>query len=188
MKEPQNLNICSAAEDRGGNRFLDLFYGSPTVCPLWARLVGTFFGTGLIRPGPGSWASVATVFLWWLVGRGIVPPWQLPALASLVILSISIGVPAASRISEASGVKDPPCVVIDEVAGQLIALIHVPLSLGALLAAFLLFRGFDIVKPPPIRQLERLPSGIGVVVDDLAAGIYAALAIQGILYFRILQK
>jgi phosphatidylglycerophosphatase A len=84
------------------------------------------------------------------------------------------------------GRKDPGCVVIDEVAGQLITLIAVPVSWKTLLAGFILFRAFDTTKPPPVRQLERLPEGTGIVVDDIGAGIYALVVMQVLLHYRVL--
>jgi phosphatidylglycerophosphatase A len=84
-------------------------------------------------------------------------------------------------------VKDPQFVVIDEVAGQLIALIGAPFGWKTLLAGFILFRGFDIVKPPPVRQLEALPEGTGIVVDDVAAGIYAFAVMHLLLHFGLLK-
>ena len=70
-------------------------------------------------------------------------------------------------MARATGLKDPQFVVIDEVAGQLITLIAVPLAWKSLWLGFILFRGFDIVKPPPVRQLEHLPEGAGIVLDDV---------------------
>ncbi len=75
----------------------------------------------------------------------------------LALLAVAVGIPAATQVSRASGIKDPQFVVIDEVAGQFIALVFVPVSWQSLLAAFILFRGFDMVKPPPLRRLEKLP-------------------------------
>jgi phosphatidylglycerophosphatase A len=97
------------------------------------------------------------------------------------------GIPAASRVAQAAAVKDPQFVVIDEVAGQLIALIAVPLAWKTFLAGFILFRVFDILKPPPVRQLERLPGGTGIVLDDVAAGIFAFLGIHLLLHFALLK-
>lgn len=148
------------------------------IAPLWARLVATFFGAGRLRPGPGSWGSLATVILWWLLTRVIAPDRQALAATGLAVLAILIGIPAATRVARASGLKDPQFVVIDEVAGQLITLIAVPVSWKSLLLGFILFRGFDIVKPPPVRQLERLPDGVGIVVDDVGAGLYALAVMQ----------
>ncbi len=77
--------------------------------------------------------------------------------------------------------------VIDEVAGQLITLIAVPVSWKSLVLGFILFRGFDIVKPPPVRQLERLPEGVGIVIDDVAAGVYALAVMQIVLRLGVLR-
>ena len=155
---------------------------------LWATLVATFFGVGRLRPGPGSWGSLATVLLWWLLSRWIAPTWQPAAAILLAFLAVAVGIPAATRVASAAGLKDPQFVVIDEVAGQLITLIAVPVSWKSLLAGFILFRGFDIVKPPPIRKLERLPEGFGIVIDDVAAGLYALAVMQVLLYFGVLPR
>jgi len=97
-----------------------------------------------------------------------------------------IGVPAATRVARSSATKDPQFVVIDEVAGQLIALIAVPLGWKTFLAGFILFRAFDIIKPPPVRQLERLPEGSGIVLDDVAAGVFALAVMHLLLHFGLL--
>jgi phosphatidylglycerophosphatase A len=109
-----------------------------------------------------------------------------PVAIALAILITLIGIPAATRVARASGSKDPQIVVIDEVAGQIIALIAAPLAWKTFLAGFILFRAFDIVKPPPVRQLERLPEGTGIVLDDVAAGIYACAGMQLLLHFGLL--
>jgi phosphatidylglycerophosphatase A len=158
---------------------------SAVKAPLWATLIATFFGAGRLRPGPGTWGSLATVILWWLLSRVIAPNWQAPAAITLSILVTLIGIPAATRVARASGLKDPQFVVIDEVAGQLITLIAVPVSWKSLLLGFILFRGFDIVKPPPVRQLERLPEGTGIVVDDVGAGLYALAVMQILRHFGL---
>ena len=144
---------------------------------LWAWTVATFFGAGLGKPGPGTWGSVATVLLWSAVAFLAHPATAtlFAVTAAIIVLSTALGVPAATIAARESGRKDPGFVVIDEVAGQAIAL------LGAvahptwqhILAALVLFRIFDITKPFPVRQLEKLPEGWGIVFDDLAAGLYA---------------
>ena len=154
--------------------------------PLWATLVATFFGTGRLKPGPGTWASLATVIVWKLASSRIPlanRTWATIIVAAAVTL---VGIPAATRVARSSGLKDPQFVVIDEVAGQLIALIAVPLTWKTFLAGFILFRAFDIMKPPPVRQLERLPEGTGIVVDDLGAGLYALAIMHLLLHFGIL--
>jgi len=161
---------------------------SNSPAPAWATLVATFFGVGRVRPGPGTWASAATVVLWWILSKGIPATSQPVAAALLAFLAIGIGIPAASRVARASGSKDPQFVVIDEVAGQLIALIAVPITWKCLLAGFILFRAFDIVKPPPVRSLERLPEGSGIVLDDVGAGLYALLCMHALLHFGILPR
>ncbi len=156
--------------------------------PLWASLIATFFGIGHMRPGPGSWGSAATVLLWWGGTRCIPSNAQLWVGIVMVVLVVMIGIPAATQVARASGAKDPQFVVIDEVAGQLIALMAVPVAWKSLLAGFILFRGFDIVKPPPVRQLERLPEGVGIVLDDVGAGLYALAAMQLLLHFGLLPR
>ncbi len=94
--------------------------------------------------------------------------------------ALAIGIPAATLVERESGREDPGHVVIDEVAGQWIALIDSRVNLSHLLAGFLFFRLFDIVKPWPARQLEGLPAGWGIMLDDVAAGVYALLLMQAL--------
>ena len=155
--------------------------------PLWATLAATFFGAGRLRPGPGTWGSGAAVLIWAVVGRWVPAQFQWVVLAALALLAIFIGIPAATRFARAWQTKDPQSVVIDEVAGQWITLLFAPVSWKTLLLGFILFRAFDILKPPPVRQLERLPEGTGIVVDDVAAGLYALLVMQLVLHFRLLS-
>jgi phosphatidylglycerophosphatase A len=152
-------------------------------CPLWATQIATFFGIGRLHPGPGTWGSATTVLLWAALAYAIPLPLRTPAGAALALLVILVGIPAATQVSRSFQKKDPQFVVIDEVAGQLITLIAVPISWKTLLAGFILFRAFDIVKPPPIRQLERLPEGTGIVLDDVAAGIFAFMVMHLLLHF-----
>jgi len=146
--------------------------------PVWASLAATFFGIGRLRPGPGTWGSLASALIWFAAGRALPPPFQTPVLAALIGIAIAVGIPAAARVAQASGSKDPQFVVIDEVLGQWLTFLFVPLTWKTLLAGFILFRGFDIVKPPPIRQLEKLPGGTGIVLDDVAAGVFALAVMQ----------
>ncbi len=165
--------------------------GSTSVrprAPLWAKLVATFFGTGLMHPGPGTWGSAATVLLWWIVSRWVPTSSQAVTAAGLALFAVLIGIPAATEISRATGLKDPQFVVIDEVAGQLIAFIAVPVTWKSVLLGFILFRGFDIVKPWPVRNLERLPEGTGIVIDDVGAGLYALAVMQIVLHFGWLPR
>ncbi len=154
--------------------------------PLWAWLVGTFFGIGTLRPGPGTWGSTATVLLWSLLAHFLPDPLRLPVIIVLAIVAISIGIPAATQVARASGRKDPQHVVIDEVAGQLITLIGCPLHWKAILCGLILFRIFDMWKPAPVRNVEALPEGTGIVLDDVVAGVYGLIVMQLLLHFGIL--
>lgn len=153
-----------------------------------ATAIATFFGVGRLRPGPGSWGSAATVLLWWLLSRITPLNSQIWVAAVLALAVIVIGIPASTRVARVTQVKDPQFVVIDEVAGQLIALIGAPVTWKSLLLGFILFRGFDILKPPPARQLEHLPEGFGIVLDDVAAGLYALICTQAALHFGFLPR
>ena len=155
--------------------------------PLWSTLIATFFGIGYMKPGPGTWGSAAGLLLWATLA------YRLPASArTLTIIILAgvvtlIGIPAATQVARAFTRKDPQFVVIDEVAGQLITLIAAPLTWKTFLAGFILFRAFDIVKPPPVRQLEKLPEGTGIVLDDIAAGLYALGVMQLLLHWGLLK-
>lgn len=155
--------------------------------PLWATLVATFFGIGRLRPAPGTWGSAATLLLWTGLAHALSPSLRTPLAVALAVLVTLIGIPAATRVARGAGVKDPQFVVIDEVAGQLVALIAVPLGWKSFLAAFILFRAFDIWKPPPVRRLEAIPEGAGIVLDDVAAGLYALATIHLLLHFGLLR-
>jgi phosphatidylglycerophosphatase A len=150
-------------------------------------LVATFFGIGRLRPGPGTWGSAATAILWSAIAYALPATLRLPVSTGLAFLVTLIGIPTATRVSRTTGAKDPQFVVIDEVAGQLVALIGVPFEWKSFVAAFILFRVFDILKPPPVRQLEAIPEGAGIVLDDVAAGLYALAVMHLLLHFGLLR-
>ncbi|MGI8771500.1 MAG: phosphatidylglycerophosphatase A family protein [Acidobacteriaceae bacterium] len=169
--------------------------GRPSAAPAtrktkWAWAAGTFFGVGLLQPGPGTWASVEAVALWYCAARlGVYSnsgwTFTTPTKTSYipydgllgfftflaVVLVTVIGIPAATRVARESGREDPGHVVIDEVAGQWTTLIVCHPDWLHALMALALFRLFDITKPWPIRKLEALPGGWGIMLDDLAAGL-----------------
>ena len=146
-------------------------------------MLATFFGVGYLRPGPGTYASAITVLLWWALSRFIASAWLIPAAVIASVAITLLGILPSTIVARESGQKDPGFVVIDEVAGQMIALIGVPLAWKYLLASFILFRGFDILKPFPLRRLERLPEGIGIMMDDVGAGVYALILLQLWIHF-----
>lgn len=144
----------------------------------WAWAIATFFGVGNLRPGPGTYGSAAAALLWFyllhLHPLAPIPRFAVTLAAALVVTLI--GIPAATRVAREAGRKDPGFVVIDEVAGQLVVLAAARSSFFGMLLAFVLFRLFDITKPWPVRRFEKLPEGTGIVVDDLAAGVYGFIA------------
>jgi phosphatidylglycerophosphatase A len=141
----------------------------------WAFLVATFFGAGYLKPGPGTYGSVAAVLLWAAAGSGLhlSSNGLLLALGIGIALTLILGVPAATIAEREAGGHDPGFVVIDEVAGQWITLLGSPFDWRHGVIALVLFRLFDITKPFPVRRFERLPGGWGIVFDDVAAGLYA---------------
>jgi phosphatidylglycerophosphatase A len=147
----------------------------PKTRTLWAWVIATFFGAGLGKPGPGTYGSVAAMLLWALAAIAFHAPSQIVTILLLlgILGSITLGVPAASIAARESNRHDPGFVVIDEVAGQWITLLFSPADWRHGLLALILFRLFDITKPFPVRRLERLPEGWGIVFDDVAAGLYA---------------
>jgi phosphatidylglycerophosphatase A len=184
--------------------------------------LATWFGLGYLPKAPGTWGSLGGVVLTWalglLFGFAALPrdAWihdQYIAVRSsvLVICSIlvaAVGVWASSRVATFSQKKDPQFVVIDEVSGQMLALVlgglaaagrstgttlytpgysaYFDMQWAFLLAGFILFRLFDIWKPWPIRRLEQLPGGWGIMADDWLAGIYAAILLRLALHFNLL--
>jgi len=153
---------------------------------LWAWTLGTFFGAGFLKPGPGTYGSIAALLLWFGAAHAFQPaPAALAIATTIAAIALTlIGIPAATIVARESGRKDPGLVVIDEAAGQLIALIAIPADWRHAALSLLLFRVFDILKPPPVRQLERLPTGTGIMLDDVAAGLLA-LACMGLLRLLI---
>jgi phosphatidylglycerophosphatase A len=143
----------------------------PNRPALW---LATWFGAGLLPKAPGTWGSlVALPFAWGLVWWG--GPWLLLAAAAVVF---GLGLWAAGRYMQAVGVHDPGAVVIDEVAAQWLTLCVAPLNPLAYLLGFVLFRIADVLKPWPASWLDRRVGGaLGVMVDDLAAALYAGAAL-----------
>jgi phosphatidylglycerophosphatase A len=153
----------------------------------WAWTTGTFFGIGMIGKGGGTVASVATLAIWWIAAQaGISVRFLTIATIAVAVLTTLIGIPAGTIVARELGKKDPSEVVIDEVAGQAIALIAIPVDWKYAIASLILFRAFDIIKPPPVRQLESLPGGTGIMMDDVAAGILALIVVQTLLWFHLL--
>ena len=140
------------------------------------RLVATWFGCGLVPVAPGTVASVAALFL--AISAHHYLNWGVVHFLLLAAAFTPVGIWASTRTAEAAGAKDPAIIVVDEVLGQWLTLSGATaFTPASWLLAFGLFRLFDIAKPWPIRRLEALPRGTGIVVDDLGAGVYAALVL-----------
>ena len=158
------------------------------------------FGVGYLPLAPGTFGSLVGVALYLLlrsicVSRlgGLTDNVLTTAYGFLMVQLLLIvcvtfaGIWAASRVEQLAARKDPGKVVVDEVAGQLIALTAVPVALASwwpIILAFLLFRFFDIVKPYPARRLESLEGGLGIMADDVIAGIYAAIGVALVVSIR----
>lgn len=146
-----------------------------------SALLATGLGAGLLPKAPGTWGSLLAVGL----SEGLFALAGLPAVALLAAASITVGVPVSARAAALRGAKDPSEIVVDEVAGQSIALalLHcvpaasaeAPLRWGLVGLAFALFRLFDVAKPGPIDRAQSLPGGWGVMADDLLAGALSGI-------------
>lgn len=144
-----------------------------------ASLIATWFGSGLIPGIPGTWGSLAAlpfaVAIAWYGG-----PWALLAAAALAFLA---GLWASGVYAQASGKEDPGPVVIDEVAGQWLTLVLVPLDPVLYAAGFVAFRVFDVLKPWPANYFDQnLPGAWGIMTDDIAAAVYAGAVTYGLAY------
>jgi phosphatidylglycerophosphatase A len=164
-----------------------------TRSSLIARLTATACGLGYLPKAPGTWGSLAGVFIYWLCIRNTTPFrgviqrhsgvfYVVPVIELIGTLAVAIsilGLWSAEILVRETGQADPQIVVVDEVSGQLWAYIlaATPANWKYLLLGFILFRAFDIWKPFPARQAESLPGGWGIMADDWVAGIYAALGL-----------
>jgi len=158
-----------------------------------AYAIATGFGAGFAPVAPGTLGAIEGValFLAFILLGGklsLSASSSFALLATVNVVLFAIGVWASNRACEISRTKDPSQIVIDEVSGQLIAL--APLvgspSIAGVIAAFVLFRLFDIFKPYPIRKLEALPAGWGVMSDDALAGVYAAALVALAVFWKLM--
>jgi phosphatidylglycerophosphatase A len=152
--------------------------------PLWATLVATSMGAGFVPKAPGHSGTLTAVPLAWALAKG--GRWVF--VAGLLVVSL-VGWWAAELFGRASGKEDDQRIVIDEVAGYLTTLLLVPITPVNLILAFVLFRFFDITKPPPVRQLDQhIGGGLGVMVDDLMAGVYAGAVLFALQHYGVCAR
>jgi len=144
-----------------------------------AGILATFFGLGLFPLAPGTAGSLVAALFY----KGALHALAWPLYLLLVAVLFSVGAGAAARHAAELGRPDPGRIVVDEVCGQLIACAFLPASWISVAVAFVLFRFFDIIKPWPIRKLEGLPGGWGIMADDVGAGLAAAALGRLVLLF-----
>ena len=133
-------------------------------------------GSGYLKPFPGTWGTIPAWLIAWFLFKG-----DPPLMWGAAIISIAISIAVASLAEPLMG-HDSRKIVIDEWAGMFVSLLFVPYSLQMYIGAFVAFRAFDVIKLWPARQLESLPSGLGVTMDDVAAGIQSIIFVQIIIY------
>lgn len=139
-------------------------------------LIATFFNVGKSPKAPGTVATFATIPLWWALAQ------TGPIIYMIVtLLLVGLGIVAAQAYEAQSDTHDSKEIVIDEVVGFLITMVWLPVTWQSLVLGLILFRFFDIVKPPPIRQIDqRIQGGVGVMADDIVAGLIGSLILQTI--------
>ena len=142
--------------------------------------LATGFYTGNIPKAPGTFGTLPGLFLCFFLAQ---MPWPLSLVCILVLIGLSVWL--AGRAEKLIGRQDPGCIVIDEIAGMTVALAALPFTPYTAVTGFLLFRFFDIVKPPPIKNIDRrVHGGIGIVLDDVIAGLFANIVLRvGMLIF-----
>ena len=143
-----------------------------------ALAAATVLGVGYVPFAPGTFGSLVGLALWWVL------PASTSAQAVAIVALFIVGSWSGGVAERYLGTTDPSVVVIDEVMGMLITLFLNPVGWLGALGAFLLFRVFDVIKPYPSNQLERLPGGVCVMADDAMAAVYANLALRGALALR----
>ncbi len=139
----------------------------------FALLLGTFFYLGYSPIAPGTVGTAGAILIYYLLTYFSQAIYFL-FLLGFIILSVRVSTKASAALEKA----DPGQVVIDEVCGYLVTMFLIPTNSLNIVLGFFLFRFFDVLKPPPVRRLENLPSGLGIVADDVAAGIYANIVLH----------
>ncbi|UCE22080.1 MAG: phosphatidylglycerophosphatase A [Candidatus Aminicenantes bacterium] len=139
-----------------------------------SKVISTFFGLGYFPIAPGTITSLVVI----LAYKFYLYQLNWPLYLLILFLLFFVGVYTSTKFSARSKKKDPRKIVIDEACGQLLVLFRMPEAWFPVLASFVLFRLFDIVKPFPIKKVEELPTGWGIMMDDLVAAIYAGVIVN----------
>ena len=141
--------------------------------------IATCFKVGYLPLAPGTWGSIFAILVWWVLLKDL----DLLIFGIVIILFFFIGIIVSNIIIDQNGDNDPSHIIIDELVGQWLALWMLPDGSFYIIIVFILFRFFDIIKPWPIRFMEKLPKGLGVMCDDLTAGLITLLLTQLINYY-----
>jgi phosphatidylglycerophosphatase A len=135
-------------------------------------MIASVFYIGYLPIAPGTLGSLAALALYYFICNNTI------IMSAVILIAIILGFMTAGKVEKLFGEKDPGEIIIDEFAGMLISLYRMPPTMGYVVTGFLLFRFFDIVKPRPIRNLEKLKGSLGIMSDDLVAGVYTNMALQ----------
>lgn len=142
------------------------------------KTIASIFYIGYLPVTPGTLGSLAALILYYFINHNFI------VNGIVILIIIILGFLTAGRVEKIFGEKDPGEIVIDEFAGMLISLYRLPPTMGYVVTGFLLFRFFDIVKPRPIRNIEKLKGSLGIMSDDIIAGVYTNMILQ---FFYILN-
>ena len=146
------------------------------------KMIASVFYVGYLPVAPGTLGSLAAVLLYYFICRNTI------MMSAVILVIIILGFVTSGRMEKIFGEKDPGEIVIDEFSGMLISLYRMPPTMGYVVAGFLLFRFFDIVKPRPIKNLEKLKGSLGIMSDDIMAGIYANMILQVVYILNLLAQ
>ena len=141
--------------------------------------IATCFKVGYLPLAPGTWGSIFAILVWWVLLKDL----DLLIFGIVIILFFFIGIIVSNIIIDQNGDNDPSHIIIDELVGQWLSLWMLPDGSFYIIILFILFRFFDIIKPWPIRFIEQLPKGLGVMCDDLTAGLITLILIQIINFY-----
>ncbi len=145
-------------------------------------MIASVFYIGYLPVAPGTLGSLAALALYYFICNNTI------IMSAVILIVIALGFMTAGKAEKMFGEKDPEEIIIDEFGGMLISLYRIPPTMGYVVTGFLLFRFFDIVKPKPIRNLEKLKGSLGIMSDDLIAGVYANMALQVVYVFSLLCR
>ena len=146
------------------------------------KMIASVFYIGYLPVAPGTLGSLAALPVYYFICNNTI------IMSAVILIVIALGFMTAGKMEKLFGEKDPGEIIIDEFGGMLISLYRIPPTMGYVVTGFLLFRFFDIVKPMPIHNLEKLKGSLGIMSDDLIAGVYANMALQVVYVFSLLCR